>query len=211
MYRSAVTGKFYGIIIGKDGRVEQWELMDDGSGQVTGQVVRQFAVGSQSEGSVADDELGYLYISEENVGIWKYSAEPDGGTQRTLVDSTDPGGHLTADAEGLAIYRRPNGQGYLLASSQGNSRYTVYRRESCNEYLATFQISGGPIDGTSATDGIEVANMSLGSRYPLGLLVVHDDQNEGSTQNFKFVGWDEIANRLGLAIDTRVDLRTSAM
>ena len=27
----------------------------------------------------------FLYIAEEDVGLWVYSAEPDGGEQRTLV------------------------------------------------------------------------------------------------------------------------------
>ena len=83
----------------------------------------------------------------------------------------------------------------------------MYRRETNNEYLATFQIVNGPIDGASATDGIEVVNMALGSRFPKGLFVVHDNTNEGGTQNFKLVAWEELADRIGLAIDTRVNLR----
>lgn len=51
---------------------------------------------SQTEGCVVDDERGRLYISEENVGVWKYSAEPDAGETRVLVDSVD-GGQLVTD------------------------------------------------------------------------------------------------------------------
>ena len=44
--------------------------------------MRTFSVGSEAEGCVADDDTGALYISEENEALWRYSAEPDGGTTR---------------------------------------------------------------------------------------------------------------------------------
>lgn len=31
-----------------------------------------------AEGCVVDDETGALYIAEEDVGLWRYAAEPDG-------------------------------------------------------------------------------------------------------------------------------------
>ena len=48
--------------------------------------VRSFNVGSQSEACVADDDLGVLYVGEEDVAIWKYGAEPTADTTRTAVD-----------------------------------------------------------------------------------------------------------------------------
>ena len=79
--------------------MEQWELFDNGSGKVDGVRVRSFDVGSQTEGMVADDQLGYLYVGEEDVGIWRYGAEPTDpadNANRFLVDSTNggAGGHL---------------------------------------------------------------------------------------------------------------------
>ena len=204
MYASA-TGKFYGFINSKDGDVEQHELFDNGSGLVTGTLVRSFAVGSQTEGCVADDEAGALYIGEENVGIWRYGAEPGDGTTRTLVDSTGVGGHLTADVEGLTIYYEPGGVGYLIASSQGVDEYTLYERSGANAYVGTFAIvDGNGIDGTSATDGIDVTNVALGSAFPAGMFVVQDGVNPGANQNYKFVKWDDIAQSFTppLSIDT---------
>ena len=90
--------------------------------------MRRFAVGSQTEGCVADDERGDLYIGEEAKGIWRYSAEPNAGTKRARVDSTGPDGHLEAEVEGLALARGPARSGYLIASSQGDSSFAVYRR-----------------------------------------------------------------------------------
>jgi 3-phytase len=199
MYRSQTSGKFYVFVTsrypvgGLDGYVEQWELSDNGSGQITAEKVRVFGVGSQTEGCVADDEMGHLYLAEEDVGIWKYPAEPNAGLNRLLVDSTGPEGHLVADVEGLTITYGPNGTGHLLASSQGNNTYTVYRREGSNAYLQTFTVwNGGDTDGTTDTDGIDATTASLGSSFPSGLFVAQDGANttpSGSTanQNYKLV------------------------
>src|SRR6185295_4252797 len=139
MYHSPTSGKYYYFVNSEAGAVEQWELFDNGSGKVDAARVRAFDVGSQTEGCVADDQLGSFYIGEESRGIWKYGAEPDAGTSRTLIDSTDSGGHLTADVEGLTIAYDANGTGYLIASSQGNNTFVLYTREGANAYIKTFQ------------------------------------------------------------------------
>jgi 3-phytase len=199
MYRSQTSGKFYVFVTGRypvgslDGYVEQWEISDNGSGQIAAEKVRVFGVGSQTEGCVADDEMGHLYLAEEDVGIWKYPAEPNAGLDRHLVDSTGPEGHLVADVEGLTITYGPNGTGHLLASSQGNSSYTVYRREGSNAYLQTFTVvNGGDTDGTTDTDGIDATTASLGSSFPSGLFVAQDGTNTtpsgtAANQNYKLV------------------------
>jgi hypothetical protein len=57
MYRSRRTGGHYLIVTSKTGTVEQWELFERAGG-VDGRRVREFRLGSQTEGGVADDELG---------------------------------------------------------------------------------------------------------------------------------------------------------
>jgi 3-phytase len=205
MYRSAKTGVFYAIVNSPGGEVDQYELTDDGHGRVDARRVRAFKLGGIVEGCVADDDLGHLYIGEEGMGIWKYPAEPDGGTERTLVDRTGREGHLTADVEGLAIYHAPGGKGYLLASSQGSNSFVVYRREGANEYVMTFRIGAGRgIDAVRDCDGIEVVSAALGDRFPRGLFVAQDGDNEGGNQNFKLVRWEEIAEAANppLTVDT---------
>jgi 3-phytase len=198
MYRSAKTGRFHYFANGKDGIVQQWELRDDGKGGVAATKVREFDVGSQVEGCVADDLLGHFYVGEETVGIWKYGAEPDAGDRRTAVDRCGKNGRLVADVEGLAIYALPDGTGYLLASSQGNDSFTVYRREGENPYLGAFRIVDGAVDGCSDTDGIEVTSAALGPAFPRGLFVAQDGSNKGGNQNYKLVPWERIATALSL-------------
>jgi 3-phytase len=192
MYRSAKTGRFYVFVNSEKepgdpgGRVEQWELIEAG-GKVDARRVRSFAVGSQTEGCVADDEQGDLYIGEEARGIWSYRAEPDAETERERVDSTGAGGHLEAEVEGVAIAYGPGRSGYLIVSSQGNSSLAVYRRED-NEYIKTFTIEGAEgIDAVEETDGIEATTRDLGEAFPDGLLVAHDGSDDGARTNFKLV------------------------
>ena len=193
LYRSAATGTTYAFVDSQSGEVEQWELRDNGSGQVTGSRVRLFDVGTQVEGCVADDELGHLFIGEENVGIWKYGAGPTADTTRTQIDTTGSGGHLVADVEGLTIAKTGPGQGYLIASSQGNSTFVVYRREAPHAYVKTFRIvAGSGIDAVTGTDGIDVTTASLGPAFPNGVFVAQDDSNDTGNQNFKLVPWERI-------------------
>jgi 3-phytase len=204
MYRSASSGEFYVFINeGGDGRFRQWRLFDNGEGKVAAEQVREFPVGSQTEGCVADDELGFLYVGEENHGIWKYAAEPDGGSDRALIDSTGDDGRLTDDVEGLALWIGEEGRGYLIASNQGADNYAVYRREGDNAWVGFFHIVANAelgIDGASETDGLDVSSATFGERYPAGLLVVQDGRNIApeERQNFKFVSWADVARSLGV-------------
>ncbi len=193
MYRSAVNGAYYVFITSKSGEVDQWRLFETKRGTVDAERVRGFDVGSQIEACVADDQLGFLYIGEENVGIWKYGAESTVGDGRIAVDSTGPNGALTPDVEGLSIFIGDAGTGYLIASSQGRDAFNVYRREGRNEYVATFAIEeGNGIDRVTHSDGVDVVNASLGPRFPHGVFVTQDQQNEGGRQNFKLVPWPAI-------------------
>ncbi|HEU5060189.1 MAG TPA: phytase [Kofleriaceae bacterium] len=192
LYRSAATGDTYVFVNSKTGRLVQLRLFDDGAGRVAVEAVRDFEVGSQVEGCVADDELGDLYVGEEEVGIWRYPAEPDGGDERVQIAAAGDG-TLVADVEGLAIYPGRDGDGYLIASSQGDSTFSVYGRRDGAHVFRFAVVGEGAVDGVSETDGIDVARGSLGDAFPDGLFVAQDDDNDGANQNFKLVSWGEIA------------------
>ncbi len=210
LYQSPRSGKLYGFVNAKSGQVEQWELREAGAGLVGGALVRSFSVGSQTEGCVADDEHASLFVGEEAVGIWRYGAEPDAGSERVAVDATGPGGHLAADVEGLALYRRGDGAGYLLASSQGNDQFAVYQRRPPHAWLGNFRVAAGPaIDGVSDTDGIDVTSAALGPAFPNGLFAAQDGENPPGNQNYKLVPWERIAGAFepALASDPAFDPR----
>jgi len=210
MYYSPISSIYYVFVNAENGAVEQWELFASTGGQVDVVLRRSFDVGTRVEGCVADDQAQTFYVGEEAVGIWKYGAEPTSGDARALVDSTGVGGHLTSNVEGLAIYYTRAGGGYLIASSQGSDTFVIYQRGDNNAYVATFAIvAGNGIDRVTQTDGIDVSNVGLGSPFEQGVFVAQDGYDEGSTNNYKLVRWQDIANAVSpaLTIDTSWDPR----
>lgn len=192
MYVSPRTGTYYVFVTSTGDEVQQWAL-DGSSGKIEATLVRVIRMSDRTEGAVADDERGVLYLAEEKVAIWRYGAEPEDGDQRTLVDSR-LGGYVGKDIEGLALFRGPGGSGYLIVSNQAEDSFVVYDREGDNRHLLTFRIGpGDDIDEVTGTDGIEVTSMSLGPLFPFGLFVAQDDRDDLGGQNLKFVGWEEIA------------------
>jgi 3-phytase len=195
LYRTA-GGELYSFVNSKKGEVEQWALADDGTGKVAGQLVRSFSVSSQVEGCVADDELGNFYLGEEQKGIWKFGAEPDAADTGTLIAQVSASAPLAGQVEGLTLTYGEAGTGYLIASSQGDSSYAVFRREGDNAYVGSFRIvAGRGIDGTDGTDGIDVTTADLGPAFPSGVFVSQDGKNDRGAQNFKLVPLQEIIPR----------------
>jgi 3-phytase len=181
LYRSATDGRLFAFVTSERGEVEQWELVEDEEGSFTGRRVRQFELASQTEACVADDAAGTVYFAEESTGIWRFPAQPDAEADGQLIDRTGSG-HLTADVEGLA-----HADDFLIASSQGDDRYVVYRLED-GGYVADFRIDDSDgIDEVTDTDGLEVTTSDLGGAFGDGLLVVQDGQNGEERQNFKLV------------------------
>jgi 3-phytase len=191
VYRSPRDRAFYAFVSNKEGDVEQYRLEAEGE-KIVSKMVRLIKVGSQVEGCVADFDLGSLYVAEEDVGIWKYDAEPDTGSIRTLVAKVGEHG-LTADLEGLTIYYAAGSKGYLIASSQGNDSYKVFERDGGNAFVATIDPQPGSISDVGETDGIDVISAPLSARFPKGLFIVQDGKPKDGRQNFQFFAWEDVA------------------
>ncbi|HEX2959329.1 MAG TPA: phytase [Chitinispirillaceae bacterium] len=146
--------------------------------------------GDICEGICSDDELGYIYICDENVQILKYHADPDKNIN-TLVSRFALDDGIKSDREGINIYRCDNNSGYILMSSQGNDQIKVYDRIT-NEFLGTV-IAQGMKD----CDGLDVTAVPLGPQFPHGLAAFHLGSSMGS--QFGFYDWADIAMGLGLA------------
>jgi len=204
MYRSR-SGRTYVFVSDPDGLVRQWELQANPDGRVRLRQVRDLRFSSQTEGCIADDETGILYVGEEDVGLWRVSAEPRGPEGRTLIDSVERNPRIRDDIEGVGIYDLGGGRGYIVASSQGNDSYAVYRREGDSAYLGSFIVVAdgtSGIDGISETDGLEVTSRNLGPGFEHGAMVAQDGRNvlPAETQNFKIVSWTDIAAALNLEV-----------
>ncbi len=185
LYHSS-TGAFYAFVTDKEpGTVVQLLLRYDGEGTISGEEVRRFATGSITEGCVADDRTGMLYIAEENVAVWSIGAEPDAGTELSLFAEVD-NAYLHADAEGVAILAEGVTGGWLVVSSQSANRYAAYDLETA-EPAGRFAIVDGLLDAASHTDGLEISTANLGSAFPEGVFIVQDDEEDSGGQNFKLV------------------------
>ncbi|WP_342657820.1 phytase [Sphingomonas sp. NY01] len=195
LWTRASDKALFGFVVLKDGRIDQVAIDTAGA---TPQVktVRSMKVATQAEGCVVDDRTGLLYVAEEDVGLWRFAADPAAPVTGTPIAHVD-GRTLFADAEGLALAPQGRNGGYLVASSQGDNAYTLYRLPGVT-YAGRFRIDGGAIDGTSETDGIELALGDFGPDYPRGLFVAQDGDNAPETQNFKYVSWEKILKALGL-------------
>jgi 3-phytase len=200
VYRSPRDRAYYVFITSKEGNVEQYRLQLVDKNAVRGALVRTLHVGSTNEGCVADFDLGWLYISEEDVGIWKYGAGPDNGSTRTLVARIGEHG-LKPDVEGLTIYYATGTKGYLIASSQGASTFKVYERDGANAFVLTVDPGGGSDLDVAGSDGIDVTNAPTSNRFPRGFFVCQDGRQRQGRQNFKLFAWEDIAGDR-LLIDT---------
>ncbi|MFN9430774.1 MAG: phytase [Acidobacteriota bacterium] len=206
LYRRKRDGAMFAIVsrkAGPSGRyLWQYRLRGE-TGELRAEKVREFGLfsgGKEIEAVVVDEELGYVYYSAEGAGIRKYHADPEApGAERELALFGQQG--WGGDREGLAIYAKPGGKGYLIATDQraGNSVYHVFARaggaggaHDHGRELGSFRV------GAAATDGIEASSRGLGAGLPKGLFVAMND----SRRNFILVDWREIERGLGRLIDS---------
>lgn len=180
----------YAFVVTRKGRVREFRLHDqDGDGLLQITQVRQFALGSEGEGCVADDATGALYVSQEDVGLWRFQAGPGGSADGTLIDRVAPDGNLVPDVEGVTV-----ADDYVIASAQNvaspkNSYFTAYDRQT-NAYVDAFRIvAGADTDGCQRTDGITAYAGNLGPLFPSGVFICQDNRNFGvgadGNQDFK--------------------------
>lgn len=194
LYRSGDA--LFGFMVLKDGTINQLAIDLSGAAPAT-RIVRSMKLATQSEGCVVDERTHRLYVGEEDVGIWRFDARPEGSTAPVKVAAAD-GKQIVADTEGVALAVEGSADGgYLLVSSQGDNAYAVYRL-SDDRYVGRFRIVAGTFGATQETDGIEAAVGDFGPTYPGGLFIAQDGNNLPNAQNFKLVPWQSIKQALGL-------------
>lgn len=204
VYCSKKTGKQYLFVNEKSARYMQYELTATPNGTLHTELVREFVGGSggQVEGCVSDEDNGWLILGEEPSALWRYDAEPDGSEEGYKIAFVGDG-NLYGDVEGVTLVQgKSKDEGFIINSCQGVSAYNVYKRAAPHDYVMTFTITDsadGGIDHVSNTDGLAVVGVNLGSEFPNGLLVVHDDTNElpggkaaDPNSSYKLIGLDKI-------------------
>lgn len=198
LYKRPRDGAVFAIVGGKsgpaEGYLEQYRLEDDGTGRVRMTKVRAFGAYSgqkEIEAIAVDAEAGYVYYSDEQVGVRKYLADPDvPGANRELALFATTG--FASDHEGISIYKRDDGTGYLLVSDQQANCFQVFPREGApgrpHEHARMKAFGVAAIE----SDGSDFTNASLPG-FPGGLFVAMS-----TDRTFHFYAWDDIAKVAGL-------------
>ncbi|WP_269716615.1 phytase [Caulobacter sp. NIBR2454] len=191
----AADQSVFAFLVMKDGTIAQIAL--DASGAApTGKIVRTLKLATQSEGCVADDRTGKLYVGEEDVGVWRFDAAPSAPVTATPFAKVDRVQHF-ADVEGVAIAPQGEAGGLLIASSQGDNAFAVYKLEDAS-FVGRFRIGGEGSESVQETDGLELMLGDFGPDFPGGLFIAQDGDNRPDPQNFKLTSWDRIKAALGL-------------
>lgn len=198
LYLRPADGALFAIVAPKLGGTTNYlaqyrlELTPGGP---TGVLVRRFghfsAKGPQPgepgeiEALVVDDALGYVYYADERYGIHKWSADPDaaGAAAELALFGTDG---YQLDREGLALYTKPDGTGYLISTDQvkGGSTFKVYRREGEPGHPHLHRVIADARTTADDTDGIEVTSAPL-PNLPDGVLVAMNSR----TRTFAIFDW----------------------
>lgn len=193
LYKRPSDGNIYAIVGRKFGPsgtyLWQYLLKDDGNGNVTGELVRKFGKFSgqnEIEAIAVDDELGFVYCSDEGVGVRKYYADPDKGNKELALFATQG---FIDDNEGISIYTINDGTGYILVSDQQRNAFHVFPREGSPDNPHKHELIKIVYTSTMESDGNEVTNAALNATFSQGLFVA---MSEGKT--FHYYSWEKLAD-----------------
>lgn len=193
IYKNPTSKKIYAIASRINGPTDgtflwQYLLEDDGEGGIKATLVRKFGKYSDKKGieSIAtDDKLGYVYYSDEKIGVRKYYADPEKGNEElALFASVD----FAEDQEGIAIYETSDRTGYILVSDQQNNRFQIFTREGSDNDPHKHQLVRIINTESLESDGSEVTNVTLNSNFQHGLFVAMSDD-----KTFHYYSWKDIA------------------
>jgi len=171
-----------------DGYIWQYELKGDENGNIIAEKVRAFGKYSgkkEIEAIVVDDELGYVYYSDEGVGVRKYYADTDKGNEELALFATEG---FTGDHEGISIYTTDIGTGYIIVSDQQANKFQLFSREGKADNPHHHVLVKSIDVSTMESDGSEVTNASLGDLFPKGMFVAMSDD-----KTFQLYAWEDIA------------------
>lgn len=193
LYKNPATHDIYAIVGRKSGPTDgsylwQYKLEDDGHGNVKATLVRKFGKYSgkkEIEAIAVDDELGYIYYSDEGVGVRKYYADPQKGNDELALFAQTG---FSQDHEGISIYRIDDGTGYILVSDQQANQFFIYPREGSASNPHDHQLIKVVKVSAQESDGSEVTSTGLNDAFKNGLFVVMS-----TDKTFHYYKWEDIA------------------
>ncbi len=184
----AIVGRKSGPL--NDGYLWQYLLSDNGKGQVAATLVRKFGQYSgkkEIESIAVDNELGFVYYSDEQAGVRQYYADPAKGNQQLAFFGTTG---FAADHEGISIYKLSATTGYILVSDQGANRFRVFRREGTASQPFDHPLLKVVNVAARQSDGSDVVSVPLNATFKHGLFVAMSDD-----KTFHYYRWEDLAGK----------------
>ena len=199
LYKEPNTGNIYAIVSRKSGPDGSylWEYRLDANdeGTVTGTKVRAFGTfkgGKEIEAIAVDDQLGYVYYSDETCCIRQYDASPDSSNAELSTFGTTG---FAGDQEGISIYPTNETSGYILVSDQQVNRFRIFSREGSSDDTFNHRLLKIVNVGAIESDGSDVTPLPLNDTFQHGLFVAMS-----TDRTFHFYRWEDIAgNELNVA------------
>ncbi|MEI9917683.1 MAG: phytase [Bacteroidota bacterium] len=192
LYKDPTTSDIYAIVGRKTGPsgeyLWQYKLEDNGKNGVKATLVRKFGQYSgkkEIESIAVDDKLGYVYYSDEGVGVRKYYADPKKGNEELALFATTG---FAADHEGISIYEVSDSTGYVLVSDQGANQFFIFPREGNAGNPNDHPLKKVVLVKAMESDGSDVTSVHLNDKFSHGLFVVMS-----TDKTFHYYRWEDIA------------------
>ncbi|WP_460543788.1 phytase [Echinicola sediminis] len=192
VYFDSSKGKHYVVAGRKNGPQDgtylwQYEIIGK-EGKIELDLVRKFGAFSgkkEIEAIAVDEQLGYIYYSDEGVGVRKYHADPVKGNEELALFATEG---FVKDHEGISIYKLDDRSGYILVSDQEANRFHVFSREGTKAHPHQHDLVTVINTSTVSSDGSEVVSVPLNETFKKGLFVAMSDD-----RTFQLYKWEDLA------------------
>jgi myo-inositol-hexaphosphate 3-phosphohydrolase len=176
----------------------QYKLYTDENGFVNGKKVRAFGRFSgkkEIESIVVDDDLGFVYYSDETVGVRQFFASADSSGRELSMFATKG---VKNDHEGLSIFPTSEKTGYILLSDQQANRFQIFSREGTGDEPFNHKLIKVVKVAARDSDGSDVTAVSLNNTFKHGLFVAMS-----TDKTFHFYRWEDIAGKT-LLVDKKI-------
>jgi len=147
----------------------------------------KYSAKKEIESIAVDDKLGYIYYSDEGVGVRQYFADADKGNDELALFATTG---FTEDHEGISFYELTDSTGYILVSDQGANKFHIFSREgNAGKPYGHKELKIVTVSATQS-DGSETVSVPLNGMFAHGIFIAMSNN-----RTFHFYRWEDIAGK----------------
>jgi 3-phytase len=195
LYKRVADSSVFAIVGRKNGPTNgsylaQYKISGNGKGVFVATEVRRFGKYSghkEIEAIAVDNELGYVYYSDEQRGLRKYYADPEKGNEELAFFGTSG---FAEDHEGISIYKLTDSTGYILVSDQQRNCFHIFTREGNKTNPHDHVLLKVVKTSTDESDGSEVVALPIPGLFPQGFFVAMS-----TNKTFHIYRWEDIAGK----------------